>query len=399
MRKHRPDFAIALLVLALMAISMIVIYAIGPRVSQFENSVSGGSLDEMYFPRHHMFSITLSVVALVVGYFLPYSLVEKVGKKILVVGFVLCAMVFVMGKMGSSLVTCDLGACRAFRVPGLGIGFQPAELVKIGVLFYVSWLISDRRQRKLMDKSELWLPIGVILGCTAVFLALALKDFGSTVVIFTMIFTMIWLGGVRLKHLAMLIGAGLIAAAGLIVVAPHRLARIASFNGESNTYHIDNSLIGMGTGGLMGVGLGNSIQTTGYLPEALSDSIFSVIGEIWGYLGTMTVMVIYAVILFRILDVSRKTEDGEKSLFSVGVFAWLIAHVIINVGGMTGIIPMKGITLPFLSYGGTSMMFVAYAVGATLQLSGWTKREIVTDEDSSSRRGKRRTRNAGHRRS
>jgi cell division protein FtsW len=148
----------------------------------------------------------------------------------------------------------------------------------------------------------------------------------------------------------------------------------------------------------MGVGLGNSIQTTGYLPEALSDSIFSVIGEIWGFLGTMAIMAIYVVVLFRILDVSRKTEDGERSLFAAGVFAWLVAHVIINVGGMTGIIPMKGITLPFLSYGGTSMMFIAYAMGAVLQLSGWTKREVI-DEDSSSRRGKRRARNAGYRRS
>jgi len=398
MRKHRPDFAIALLVLALMAISMIVIYAIGPRVAQFENSVSGSHMDEMYFPRHHIVSIGMSIAALLAGYFLSYDFVEKIGKKSLAIGFAMCVMVFILGKLGSSLVTCDLGACRAFRVPGLGFGFQPAELVKIGVLFYVPWLISDRRKRKLMDKSELWLPIGVILGCTAVFLALMLKDFGSTVVIFTMVFTMIWLGGVRLKHLMMLVGAGLIAAAGLIVVAPHRLARIASFNGDSNTYHIDNSLIGMGTGGLMGVGLGNSIQTTGYLPEALSDSIFSVIGEIWGFLGTMAIMAIYVVVLFRILDVSRKTEGGEKSLFAAGVFAWLVAHVIINVGGMTGIIPMKGITLPFLSYGGTSMMFIAYAMGAVLQLSGWTKREVI-DEDSSSRRGKRRARNAGYRRS
>ncbi len=398
MRKHKPDFVIALLVLTLMAISLIVIYAIGPRVAQFENSQNGGSLDEMYFARHHIFSVLMSIGALAAGYLFKHEWVKKFGQKILIAGFVLCFLVIVLGRMGSSLVLCDLGACRAFRVPGLGIGFQPAELVKIGVLLYVSYLVADRNRRKLLDKSEFWVPVGVVMLCVAIFVAWGLKDFGSTVVIFTMVMSMMWLGGVSAKNMAIFVAVALLGAGILIVIAPHRLARLANFNNESgDTHHIDNSLLGMGTGGLMGVGLGNSVQTTGYLPEALSDSIFSVVGEIWGFVGTMAVMMIYVAISFRLLDVSRKTEDLENSMYVVGVFAWLIAHVIINVGGMTGIIPMKGITLPFLSYGGTSMLFVAYAVGTAFQLSGWTKREIV-DEDSGSRRGQRRTRYASHRR-
>ena len=394
MRKHRPDYAIILLTLALMAISLIVVYAIGPRVAQFENSQTGSHFSETYFAKHHLISILMSIAAIVAGYFVPYAFMEKIGKKTLIVGFALCILVFIFGKLGvSALVTCDEGACRAFRVPGLGFGFQPAELVKIGVLFYVSWLTAERKKQKLMEKSEFWVPIGAILAATAIFIALGLKDFGSTVVIFTMIMAIIWLGGVSLKQLAILLGAGLLAAGLLIVVSPHRLKRIASFNGDSDTYHIENSLLGMGTGGIMGVGLGNSIQTTGYLPEALSDSIFSVVGEIWGFVGTISVMLIYVVLCYRLLGVGQRTENNNQALFAVGVFAWVIAHVIINVGGMTGIIPMKGITLPFLSYGGTSMLFVAYAVGVAAQISGWTRREIV-NEDSSSRRGQRRSRNA-----
>ena len=396
MRKHRPDYAIALLTLALMAISLIVVYAIGPRVAQFENSQTGSHFGDMYFAQHHAISIGMSIAAIFAGYFIHYAFMEKIGKKLLLVGFGLCILVFIFGKLGvSALVTCDEGACRAFRIPGLGFGFQPAELVKIGVLYYVSWLIAERKKQGKMEKSEFWVPIGVILGATAIFIAWGLKDFGSTVVIFSMIMAMIWLGGVNLKQLAILLGCALLAAGILIVSSPHRLKRIASYNGDSDTYHIENSLLGMGTGGIMGVGLGNSIQTTGYLPEALSDSIFSVVGEIWGYVGTISVMLIYVLLCYHLLGVSQKTESQGQSLFAAGVFAWVIAHVIINVGGMTGIIPMKGITLPFLSYGGTSMLFVAYAVGVTLQISGWTRREIV-NEDSSSRRGQRRTRNAGH---
>ena len=164
-------------------------------------------------------------------------------------------------------------------------------------------------------------------------------------------------------------------------------------------WHLENSLIGMGTGGLFGVGLGNSIQSTGYLPEALSDSIFSIIGESWGLFGASIVLIILVALMVRILSVSKKIADKEQCLLVVGVFAWIAAHVIINLGGMTGLTPMKGITLPFLSYGGTSMMFISYAVGVVLQISGWTKRETIEeDEDTSSRRGQRGTRYSSSRR-
>jgi cell division protein FtsW len=149
----------------------------------------------------------------------------------------------------------------------------------------------------------------------------------------------------------------------------------------------------MGTGGFLGVGLGNSIQATGYLPEAISDSIFSIICETWGYLGAVLVLFAFFAISMRMIGISQRTKDLDKSLFTVGVFAWVICHVIINIGGMTGLLPMKGITLPFVSQGGTSMMFVAFAVGIVLQISGWTTRETAKeDEDTSSRRGQRRAR-------
>jgi cell division protein FtsW len=181
----------------------------------------------------------------------------------------------------------------------------------------------------------------------------------------------------------------------MIVASPHRLARIASFG---DNYHVENSLISLGTGGMFGVGLGNSIQSTGYLPEALSDSIFAIIGEVLGFVGAFGVVVIFACIIARMIGISRRTNDPEESLYVVGVAAWIFAHVIINIGGMTGLIPVKGITLPFLSYGGTSMLFVGFALGIVLQISGWTKREVI-NEDISSRRREWRPRNTGHRRS
>ena len=328
---------------------------------------------------------------------MPYAKLQKLGLKLLGAGFVLCFLVFLLGKIApnSGLVTCDEGACRSFHLPGIGLGFQPVEIVKLGLLFYLPWLIRERKAQKAIKTMQFWLPLGIIAGLIAILVAFGLKDFGSTVVLFTMIFAMAFIGGVDLKQMGIAILIGLVGVVIMIVTSPHRMQRIASFG---DNYHVENSLISLGTGGVLGVGLGNSIQATGYLPEALSDSIFAIIGEVLGFVGAFGVVLIFACIIWRMISISRRTENYEESLYVVGVAAWIFAHAIINIGGMTGLIPVKGITLPFLSYGGTSMLFVAFALGAVLQISGWTKREII-DENTTSRRGEWRPRHTGHRRS
>ncbi len=168
----------------------------------------------------------------------------------------------------------------------------------------------------------------------------------------------------------------------MIVSAPHRMARMATFSGEGNSYHIDNALIAIGRGGMFGVGVGNSVQATGYLPESINDSVFAVIGETFGFVGLMVVMGCFVGLLMRMLRVSDRLGGGDR-LMAVGVFAWVGSHVIINVAAMTGLIPLTGITLPLLSYGGTSMAFTALGLGLVLQLSAITSREVIKDEDSS----------------
>ena len=397
MRKHRSDLLLVVLTLILMALGLLVVFAVGPRVAQFENSQSGSSFSETYFFKHHLISVVVAIAAMIAGAKIPYSFLDKHSLKIIGVGFFLCILVFIWGKIGNpgGLVTCDEGACRAFRMPGTGIGFQPVEIVKVGVLFYVSWLIKTRKKQGAIDTRELWVPVGTLIILTGILVAFGLKDFGSTVVIFAMICAMLFIGGVNLKQFGIGLGVLVLLALILIVSSPHRRARIASFG---DNYHVENALISLGTGGLIGVGIGNSIQATGYLPEALSDSIIAIIGEVTGFIGAMGVIILFAMILIRMMSISKRTEDSAQALYVVGYAAWIFAHVIINVGGMIGLIPVKGITLPFLSYGGTSMLFVSFALGTVLQISSWTKREIV-NEDSGSRRGQWRPRHAGHRRS
>jgi len=394
-RKHRSDLLLAVVTLLLMAVGLLIIFAVGPRVAQFENSQSGSSFSESYFFTHHLVSVVLAIGAMIFGAKFEYKLMEKFGLRIIGIGFFLCLLVFIFGKIGVSFVTCDEGACRAFRLPGIGIGFQPVEIVKIGIMFYLSWFICERKRQRLLGTRDFWLPIGVFVLLTGVLVAFGLKDFGSTVVIFAMIGAMCFIGGVELKQFGIGIGVIALLAGLLIVTSPHRMARLASFG---DNYHVENALISLGTGGLIGVGIGNSIQATGYLPEALSDSIIAIIGEVFGFIGSSLVIVLFALILCRMMSISKRSKDPAQALCVVGVAAWIFAHVIINVGGMIGLIPVKGITLPFLSYGGTSMIFVSFALGVVLQVSSWTKREVI-DEDSSSRRGQRRSRNASYRRS
>jgi cell division protein FtsW len=400
MRKHKTDKIIALLVVILMLISLIIVYAIGGRVAVANNAAKGKHFSELYFFTHHAVIIGASIAAMVIGYKIPYKFLAKIAKKLFWISVVLCLLVTILGRMNAPIVTCDLGACRAFWVPIISVGFAPVELLKISAALYGAYLIKTRRKSGQLSSKEFWIPYATIFAATAIFVGGFQKDLGSTVVISMMLASMALVGGVPFRSLAIAGGVLLLSAGALIAVAPHRIARISGWEGDGDSYHLESSIITFGTGGLTGLGLGNSIQSSGYLPESLTDSIFSIIGETWGFVGTSLVIAIFALMLGRILRVSENTEDPEQSLFAVSVFAWIISHVIINMGGMLGIIPMKGITLPFLSYGGTSMLFAAFAIGVVIQISGWTKRKKEIDEDSSSRWGQRRTRySSGSRRS
>ncbi len=392
MRKHKSDKTIALMVLILMAVSLVIVYAIGGRVAQAENAATGKHYSDTYFFFHHVVAIAMSVAALVIGYKVKYDFLAKYAKSFFWIAAGMCLMVTILGRMNVGLVTCDEGACRSFYIPVVSIGFAPVELLKISIALYSSYLVRSRRESGELGSASFWVPYATMFGVTALLVGAFQKDLGSTVVIAMMMFCMAWVGGVPIKYFAAALGVFAIIGAFLIMTAEHRMQRLTGWESGDN-YHVENSLISFGTGGLLGVGLGNSIQSSGYLPESLTDSIFSIIGETWGFIGTTLVIMAFAVLLFRIMRVSERADSGDKSLFCVAVFAWLISHVIMNIGGMLGIIPMKGITLPFLSYGGTSMMFAAFAVGMVIQISGWTKRTNI-DENTSSRRGQRGTRYA-----
>ena len=390
-RKHKSDKIIAVLVMLLMAIGLIVIYAIGSMRANFINSAYGANYDENYFFIHQVISVVLSMIVLIVMYKVPYQITRKLAKWILLAGLVACAVLAVLSVVHSSLALCQLGGCRWYNLGGLG-SFQPAELVKLGLVLYLAQLMAERKKEgKLGRGKEFWVPFMLACGLSLFFVVILQKDMGTGVVMISIILAMLWMSGIAFSKFMLVLAA--IAAVGVLAVvsSPHRMERLMTFGGDesADTYHIDNAMLAIGTGGLAGVGIGNSVQATGYLPESINDSVFAVMGETFGFLGVMLVVGSFLIVMLRMLHVGVRLMDMEQSLVVVGVFAWVAAHVVVNVAAMTGLIPLTGITLPFLSYGGTSMMFIAGGVGIVLQLSCYTGREVMEYKTVVSGRGVR----------
>ena len=376
MRKHRGDRIILFTTFILLIAGLIIIYAIGPMRANFLNAAYGGDISENHFFIRQLVNVILSIAAFVVAVKLPYETTKKLGKWILLAGIVLSVALLVLAKTGSSLAKCELGACRWINIGSFG-SLQPAEFLKLGLLLYLSQLAASRKADGTLNKSDFWLPAGVASVISLALVVVVQKDLGTGVVIIAIILATIFASGVEMKKFALVMGAILVAAVGVIVTSPHRVERVRTFiNGDgADTYHIENAMIAIGTGGLTGVGVGNSVQATGYLPESINDSVFAVMGETFGFLGLTAVVVIFVVMLTRIMRVAELAATEEQRLVAVGVFAWVAVQMAVNIMAMTGLIPLTGITLPLLSYGGTSMMFVAVALGVSYQFSCYTKRE------------------------
>ncbi len=382
MRKHKSDRIIGVLTVILLGVGLIVIYAIGPMRANVMNATYGTDYSENYFFLRQLLNVVLAMAVFIAAFKLPYAWVKKWGKVVLIVGLLACAALMVLSWTGSSMASCELGACRWIKIGG-GISFQPAEIVKFGLVLYLAELMAERKkQGKLTSWSDFWLPFVIVCGLSLGFVVVVQKDLGTGVSMMAIIVAMLFMSGVPMRYFGMALGVIGVCGVLAIVSSPHRIERLLTFNDvdSSDSYHIENAMIAIGTGGFFGVGIGNSVQATGYLPESINDSVFAVMGETFGFVGLVAVVMCFAVLLLRLLRTANYLHDDEESLVVIGVFAWATAHVVVNIASMTGLLPLTGITLPLLSYGGTSMLFMAAALGLALQLSCYTSREPRKEE-------------------
>ncbi len=377
-RRHRPDVQIVLFMGLLMMLGLIVMFAIGPQRANVLNMAFGTDYSSTYFFLRQFLSIGIALGAFAALALIPYKWILDQQRNILFVGIGLCLLLWFAGAIGWGLAQDTYGAVRWFN---LGMfGFQPSEVLKFGVLLYVAVFLGARmKEGDVDDWRDTLVPIGIVVGIATFLIVVVQKDLGTGASMFAIVLAMFVMAKMSWKTLA-IIGAGLLAAVALlIIIAPHRMSRVATFlqgdatsTSDASSYHIEHAKIAIGTGGLLGVGIGNSVQATGYLPEAINDSVFAIMGETFGFVGLIATIALFVALLTRLLKVSDHLMDPTLKLIVAGVFGWLAIHVVLNVGAMIGLIPLTGITLPLLSFGGTSMMFVAAALGLVFQLSRYT---------------------------
>ncbi len=408
-RKHRPDYLIALYTGILMLLGLVIMYAIGPQRANVLNNAFGTDFSDTYFFLKQIISIVIAAAAFVIMALIPYLFIIKHASKLLIVGLVACVVLAISGLAGLSIAEEVNGATRWFNLGILG-SIQPAEILKFGMLAYLAVFLGVRATAgEINDVRKTLLPTALVSGLALFIIIVIQKDMGTGVSLTAIIMTMLYVAGLNRRMgaaiLAIILGAMLV----FIVTAPHRMARVATFFQGDNTstsdgaaYHIQHAKIAIGTGGLFGVGIGNSVQATGYLPEAINDSVFAIMGEIFGFVGLLSLIALFVALLMRLLKVMDGLIDMRLKLLAAGVFGWFGAHVMLNIAAMIGIFPLTGITLPLLSFGGTSMLFMAAALGMVFHLSQYTIhpsriKEMTQNEDSSSRRRVGRTRHTGRR--
>lgn len=404
-RKHKSDLVILFSTLGLMAIGLIIIYAIGPMRANVLNSTYGSNYGSNDFFFGQLRSVALSLLAFFAAFkLIPYKYIKRFAKPIMIAALLMSALLWVLAMSGSSLAKCELGECRWYNLGP--ISFQPAEFLKLALVIYLADFLARKKEEGAIGKfQEFWLPLLLVCGASLFLVVIAQGDLGTGVALISIIFGTLLISGVPAKQYLIMLALVIVVAVGAVATSSHRMERVNAWldtlsgrESSDSTYHIENAMLAIGTGGFFGVGIGNSVQATGYLPESINDSVFAIMGETFGFVGLMVILGIFGAMLIHMLKVAETTAPQEERLLVIGVFSWTLAQVVVNIMAMTSLVPVTGITLPLLSYGGTSMIFIAFAIGLVCQVSCYTSREVIKNESISSGRGVRRSYHSSRRR-
>ena len=368
MRKHKPDYLVVMIVGVLLVLGLIVIYAVSPALSYRLL----GDYSENYFLYKQLMNIGIGVVGFIVASKMPIHIWKRLLPLMILACVISLILLFIPG-----IAVSQNGATRWIDI-GI-LSFQPAELFKLTTLFYLAFFLGEKTDDELQNPYHTLVPVGIILAIIGFIVVVLQRDMGTMMTLVAIIIGMFYLADVSLKQFFIMIAALVAGAVASIVLFPHRIERLFTFlnpgsDVEGTGYHVHQALIAIGSGGLIGLGLGRSVQVYGYLPEAANDSIFAIWAEKFGFIGSLAVLGLFSALLYRLYLVTSQSQNRSTKLVAGGVLLWISSHVVINVGSMLGIMPLTGITLPFLSYGGSSLLFMLIALGVVLQLSRYTER-------------------------
>lgn len=381
-RGHQADYVLMIVAGILLSIGLVIMYSISPVLSyKLFNSTSRN-----YYFYGQLFStfvaITLGLIAARI-YFPNWK-----RWSVVLLGITIFCLILVM-LPGISFT--KNGATRWIRLGPAS--FQPAELLKLtAVIYLAAWF--EARREKMANWREVLVPFSLMFAAASFVIVIVQRDMGTMMVLTAAVFGLYFVAGAPIKQYGALLAGTFAAGVVAILAFPHRMERLLVFLDPSkdptNTgYHISQALIAIGSGGILGRGLGHSYQIYGYLPEAANDSIFAVIGEEFGLLGALVMLALYFVVLQRGLRIARLAPDTFSRLLALGITLWLGFQALINIAAMLSLVPLTGVPLPFISYGGSSLMLSLIGIGILLNISKYTNREEAHANTSERRRVRR----------
>ena len=313
--------------------------------------------DKFFFVKQQIMWAGIGIFSMILLSKINYKVWEKFATPLFFVTMLSLLLVFIPG-LGSEL----LGARRWVFIGNFS--FQPSEFVKLAMCIYLAKVASK-------NKKILAFFIPVVLASALIMFQ---PDLGTTMIIAVISMSQIFISGINLFYFAGAAIAGAGASLLLILTSEYRRARLLTFlqqNGDplGRDYHIRQILYALGAGGLFGVGLGQSKQKFLFLPETATDSIFAIIAEEIGFVGASLIIFAFVFFILRILKIAQKAPDRFSQVFAVGIAAWIGGQVFLNLGSMVAVVPLTGIPLPFISYGGNALVSILSGIGILLNIS------------------------------
>jgi len=355
-----PDYFLmaTIALLTLFGLAMLASASSDLGKTQFNNSY--------YYLEHQLlYGLTIGAIGFLVGYFVDYQRWKKIAFILLLASLI--GLILVFTPLGSVVNNTN----RWLRFGP--VSFQPAELMKLTFILYLAAWLSNPKFKRTTDFQSGLLPFVLVAGLIATLLVL--QPATSTVVILLAAGLVIYfVSGAPIKYIAGIVAFGLIALVLVVYVTPYRRARILGYlnksqNVQGQNYQVNQGLIAIGSGGLMGVGYGNSATKASYLPTPIDDSIFAVTGEELGFVGAMSLLALFGILTFRMFWLAKKTGDQFGRLLLIGFGTVIALQAFVNMASISGLIPLTGVPLPFVSYGGTAFAVFLTMSGIALNVS------------------------------
>ncbi len=344
---------------------MFALMGIGLMMVASASIKEGPGGDMFYFTKRHLIFLFICLGIGVGTLYLPIERWKAWSGRLLV------------GALGLLFATLAVGRTVNGAKRWIGFGFfniQPAELAKLALITFIASYLVRRSDEVRGNFIGFVKPLAVVF--MLAFMLLLQPDLGSVVVLFVCTFGLLFIGGAKVIQFIALIAAGLAALVGLIMFEPYRMRRVTSFldpwaDPFGSGYQLTQSLMAFGRGGLFGQGLGNSVQKLSYLPEAHTDFVFAILGEELGYAGVLSVLFLQLLLAMKALKIGRTALLRSKlyeGYLACGIGIWFSFQTVVNVGAAAGMLPTKGLTLPLVSYGGSSLIAITMAVAILLRI-------------------------------